>query len=77
LIVLLGLNPFLGVKVPEYKNTYKVRLGTKGMGKQGGFRVYYHYEKERIKLLTIFSKSEQEDEDKAKLSKTQKQEGIF
>lgn len=54
---------------------YKLRLGIKGQGKRGGFRVCYYYKDVVVLLLAVYSKSEQEDISIKELKGITKKEG--
>jgi mRNA-degrading endonuclease RelE of RelBE toxin-antitoxin system len=57
----VALNPFVGVVIPGSGGVRKLRWGTTGSGKRGGFRIIYfnRLDQGQIWLLTIFSKGQQ------------------
>lgn len=74
LVESLSVEPEAGIRIEE--NYYKIRVGIKGMGKCGGFRVCYYYKENIIVLLlTVYSKSEQDDISVKELKRRAKIEG--
>ncbi|MDW6094520.1 type II toxin-antitoxin system RelE/ParE family toxin [Vibrio rhizosphaerae] len=59
----LMLNPKRGDVIQGTGGLRKIRVASKGKGKQGGSRVIYYFfdEKRRFYLLTIYSKHEMSD----------------
>ncbi len=57
----------------------KLRWARQGIGKSGGLRIIYYWQKtkEQIYLLTVYSKSEQENIDTATLALIAKQLGAI
>lgn len=74
LIEKLSVEPEVGLRIEE--KYYKIRVGIKGLGKCGGFRVCYYYKESVIVLLlSVYSKSEQDDISIKELKRRAKIEG--
>jgi len=54
------MNPEAGEVIPEAGGVRKVRWGTKGRGKRGGYRVIYYFHNPAFPLflLTVYSKNQ-------------------
>jgi hypothetical protein len=63
LIDFLGLNPEVGVIVPDTGGMRKLRWVAPGRGKRGGARVIYYFHSEHLPLLAldIYAKNEKDD----------------
>ena len=59
----LIFRPEQGPLIPETGGLRKVRLGGRGKGKRGGYRIIYYWNKptETFYMLLVYPKSKQED----------------